>query len=233
MKLFAKLLYYPLLLILLVSCESKNNSSDYILTDNEKIICDTLQIDASIIRDIRKYNTYKIEPFHYSLSKMYKDGQVTELDPIYLKGLVFNEQNSKSYDLVFKLKDDFRTKGYSIFLLENNFNLDNMPDNIGVLKTADKYLILKQIATDGINYDITNDSLISIIKKFDSKYELELIGVSGDWCEFLINKEPGDWKAFANEVYKVCPDVVDQGTGTVEALADEMKRTKRLYFWWD
>jgi hypothetical protein len=26
---------------------------------------------------------------------------------------------------------------------------------------------------------------------------------------------------------------VEQGTGSVEALADEMKKTKRLYFWWD
>ena len=93
--------------------------------------------------------------------------------------------------------------------------------------------MLKQIATDGINWDITNDSLISIIKTFDKKYSLELIGASGDWCEFIIHKEPKSWTRFAKEVYKVCPDVVDQGAGTVQALADEMQRTKRLYFWWD
>jgi hypothetical protein len=92
---------------------------------------------------------------------------------------------------------------------------------------------LKQVETDGINYDITNDSLIKIVKKFDEKYSLELIGASGDWCDFYVNSEPKDWNEFAKEVYKVCPDVVDQGAGTVEALADEMKKTKRLYFWWD
>lgn len=214
-------------------CNSKVVSQSYTLTEREKKICDSLQMDTTIIQDIRSMNTNKIEPFHYSLSKEFVGGKELESEPIHLKGIVFGEQNSKSYDVVFNLKDKLKQKGYTIFLLENNFNIDEKLDNIGVLKTTDKFTVLKQIATDGINYDITNDSLISIIKQFDNKYSLELIGASGDWCEFLINKEPMDWMTFAKEVYKVCPDDVDQGTGTIEALADEMKKTKRLYFWWD
>jgi hypothetical protein len=210
-----------------------NIVQNYKLTDSERKICDSLQIDSTIVQDIRKFNTKKIEPFHYSLSKMIKDGQETELNPIHLNGLVISEQNSKSYNLVFNLKDDFKKKGYTIFLLENNFDINKKLDYIGVLKTVDKYTVLKQIATDGINYNITNDSLIKIIKQFDRKYSLELVGASGDWCEFVIHTVPTDWDVFAKEVYKICPDVVDQGTGKVEALADEMKKTMRLYFWWD
>jgi len=231
----SKVFYFFLATIMTFSigCKSRPVIKSYLLTSDEKTICDTLQIDTSIIKDIRLFNSSKIEPFHYSLGKFItKDGEI-ESDPIFLQGLVFKETNSKSYDLVFSLKDKFEEKGYIIFLLENNFNFDNKPDNIGILKTTDKYTVLKQIATDGINWDITNDSLISIIKTFDKKYSLELIGASGDWCEFIIHNEPKNWTQFAKEVYKVCPDVVDQGTGTVQALGDEMKKTKRLYFWWD
>lgn len=216
-----------------IGCKSQSVTKSYVLTNDEKTICDTLQLDTTIVKDLRLFNANKIEPFHYSLGKFItKDGEI-ESDPIFLQGLVFKEQNSKSYDLVFSLKDKFKEKGYSIFLLENNFNIDNKPDNIGILKTTDKYTVLRQIATDGINWDITNDSLITIIKTFDKKYSLELIGASGDWCEFIIHNEPKNWTQLAKEVYKVCPDVVDQGAGTIQALADEMKRTKRLYFWWD
>lgn len=225
--------FFATILTFTVGCKSQPVAKSYLLTSDEKIICDTLQIDTSIIKDIRQFNANKIEPFHYSLGKFItKDGEI-ESDPIFLKGLVFTETNSKSYELVFSLKDKFKEQGYNIFLLENNFNINNKLDNIGILKTTDKYTVLKQIATDGINWDITNDSLISIIKTFDKKYSLELIGASGDWCEFIIHKEPKSWTRFAKEVYKVCPDVVDQGAGTVQALADEMQRTKRLYFWWD
>jgi Domain of unknown function (DUF4253) len=224
----------PLLFfIFIASCNNKETSQNYKLTESEKRMCDTLQIDSTIIQDIRQVCANKFEPFHYSLSKSYKDGVESELDPIYLKGLVCSEHNSKSYNLIFSLKDNLHKKGYTIFLLENNFNINGKLDNIGILKTTNQYSVLKQIGTDGINYDITNDSLIKIIKQFDKKYSLELVGASGDWCEFVINKEPQDWKEFANEVYKVCPDVVEQGTETEEALANEMKKSKRLYFWWD
>ena len=92
---------------------------------------------------------------------------------------------------------------------------------------------MERVQTDGINYNIDNDSLLDLIRVFDKKYALQLTGAGGDWCEFSIDHPPTDWMTLAKEAYKVCPDIVDQGTGTVEKLADEMKRTKRLYFWWD
>jgi len=233
MKLYLSIFVFTI--ILLQGCTTPNSPkvSGYQLTESEKAICDSFGFDQGIFRLIRIYNDHKIEPFHYSLGKTYVNGVQTESDPIHLRGLVFTEKNAKSYDLIFNLKDNFRANGYSIFLLENNFNIDNEPDHIGVLKTTDKYAVLKQIVTNGINYDIDNDSLISIIKSFDKKYALELIGASGDWCEFIIHNENTDWMQLAKEAYKVCPDIVDQGAGTIKELAEEMKRTGRLYFWWD
>lgn len=217
----------------LQGCNPRPTQIAYRLAESEKVLCDTLEIDTSIVQELRKYNLGRIEPFHYSLSKIIRHDSVIDAYPAYLKGLIVREQSAKSTGLVLQLKDSLRAKGYSIFLLENNFDIDHKPDRVAILKTADQFTVLKQVGTDGINYGISNDSLISIIKNFDRKYSLELIGASGDWCDFIINKEPADWMQFAEEVYKVCPDVVDQGAGSVQALADEMKRTKRLYFWWD
>jgi len=148
-------------------------------------------------------------------------------------GFIFGATNATAENIVFNLYNDFRKKGYTIFFLDRNFGINNKSDILGILKTIDKYLILKQVQTDGINWEVDNDSLLNLIKTFDSKYSLDLIGASGDLCEFKINKEPQNWEILAKEAYKVCPDIVDQGSGTVEKLAAEMKQTKRLYFWWD
>lgn len=51
--------------------------------------------------------------------------------------------------------------------------------------------------------------------------------------EAVFKKTPADMDAFAREVYEFCPDVVDQGVGTVHALAREMRKTGALYLWWD
>lgn len=203
------------------------------LSNAERKLCDSLQIDTALIGAIRSRNSNEIRPFQYSLSKIFENGVMRYDDPIFRPGLVFPEQNAKSYPLVFALKDSFKKKGYRIFVLENNFDIGKEPDRIGVLKTADQFEVLKQVGTDGINYGITNDSLVAIMRKFDRKYWLDLVGASGDWCEFMIQSEPGSWLEFAKEVYAVCPDVVDQGTETVEALAEHLQASKRLYFWWD
>lgn len=225
-----KLLPAVILILFTMSCSSKKQ---YELKDSEKSLCDSILFDYAIIKDLRVHNQNTIESFHYSISKMYDDGKLIEIDPILLPGIVFKENNDNSYKTLFALKDNFREKGYSIFLLENNFNIGGNPDYLAVLKTTDKYQILKQIETNGINYNITTDSLISIIRDFDEKYSLELIGASGDWCEFIIHNKEVDWNQFAQDVYNICPDVVDQGVGTVEELTRTLKESGRLYFWWD
>lgn len=78
-----------------------------------------------------------------------------------------------------------------------------------------------------------NARLINIIRDFHSKYDLQLIGASGDLCEFRIGTAPHDRDDLAEEVDEVCPGAVDQGTGSVEELAAEIRASKTLYFWWD
>ncbi len=233
MKNKLQILFHLTVLSLLVGCAPDNSLQNYNLTQNEKKICDTLQIDSTIVHQIRIYNSSVIEPFHYSFSTIIDQLGERETDPMYYPGLRFTEEHKKSDDLILKLKDSFIDKGYTIFLLRNNFNIDNAADDIGVLKTTNKYTILKQIGTDGLNWNISNDSVIAIIKQYDKKYALELIGARGDGCEFIIHNEPKDWTELAGELNKTCPDFVEQGWGKIEDLANEMKKTKRISFWWD
>ena len=44
---------------------------------------------------------------------------------------------------------------------------------------------------------------------------------------------PADLDAFAADVYDFCPDIVDQGVGSVDALKTELRKTRLLYLWWD
>lgn len=217
-----------------MGCSSQPIYSRSAITDKEKHICDSLKVDSSLIPYLRKYSSEIVEPFHYSFSRqLFENGTEKELDPIYLQGLVFKETTSKTEIILDNLYGKFKDKGYTLFILIRNFGINNKPDVMGILKTIDKYEILRSIKTQGANYDIDQDSLRSIIKIFDTKYSLDLVGAGGDWCEFKINKEPTNWLTFAQEAYKACPDIVNQGMETVEALADEMEKTKRLYFWWD
>jgi hypothetical protein len=42
-----------------------------------------------------------------------------------------------------------------------------------------------------------------------------------------------DVKKLARRMYNFCPDIVEQGTGTVAKLAEEVKENQSFYLWWD
>lgn len=59
--------------------------------------------------------------------------------------------------------------------------------------------------------------------------------VTSDVLEYLLPAPVGREEAarLALEQYAFCADIVDQGVGTLEALADGLARSDHWYFWWD
>lgn len=135
---------------------SKNN-----LTERERSICDSLHIDYDVITEIRRYNLNEIDPFQYSFGNTQDaTGKFTAAITTRLDGIIFGESHNKVYNLLDTLKNALRKKGYTIFLLDANFDHDGEKDIVAVVKTLNKYQILKEIGTNGINYGIDNDSLL-------------------------------------------------------------------------
>ena len=232
---FRRLFFVFSIIVGLFGCDflPKQNKTAIEIEINDKKVCDSMGIDIEILKRIREFGDGKIEPFHYGLSRAITDSNEIEINPIHLIGITVGIKNADSYNTIFSLKDEFKKKGYTIFMLKNNNSVNDKPDRVGILNTTDKYKILRDIKTSAFNYDIDNDSLIHIIELWDKDLDLELIGASGDYCEFLINKDPQNWRELAQQIYNICPNVVNQGTGYLVVYKNEMMKNKRLYLWWD
>jgi len=57
-------------------------------------------------------------------------------------------------------------------------------------------------------------------------------GIGFDYMEGHFTGPVKDPQALAKRMYQFCPDIVDQGTGSVDDLARELGNGN-LYFWWD
>lgn len=145
--------------------------------------------------------------------------------------LQFTTSQADAGRIISQLKAALRGKDYIVFHSEQNFG--HSPDEIAILKTGDQFDILRCKGTDGQNHGIDNEALISTLKIWHAETPFEITGADYDWLEARFQEQPANWDAMAEKVYAFCPDVVDQGTGTVEALAAEMKGTSMLYLWWD
>ncbi|MBT2682877.1 DUF4253 domain-containing protein [Bacillus sp. ISL-37] len=131
--------------------------------------------------------------------------------------------------LVLKLREELKSIDYLVFIC------DSEREKISIIPGTDKFDILRIQQTNGNNYDISNERVISKLKEWYRRYPFIIIGADYDWVEanFEVFPEGKALKAFAKEIYKFCPDLVEQGSGSINGLIEEMEETRKLYLWWD
>ena len=98
---------------------------------------------------------------------------------------------------------------------------------------GNQFAILRIAASDAVNYDKTTEDLITKLQQWDAAYGIDIWQAETDTIQLRLKKMPADLHGFAKEVYAFCPDIIDQGVGSVDALASEIRRTESLFLWWD
>lgn len=221
------------IILVLSGCESKFQPENKVLTDSDRRLSASFNISEKVLLKVRSYTDSPFFQFSIHRYSLTSGSIVRKTVTTGLPGFMFNEQPKVADRIITSLRDDFEKDGYFIFLSENNFGIKRQPNHVTVIKAKDQFAVLRIMETGGVNYGLSNDSVITLMKRFHNMYNLKLIRAEGDLCEFIIQGKPKNWLELAKQAYEICPDIVDQGAGSVEALAAEMRRTQRLYFWWD
>jgi hypothetical protein len=143
------------------------------------------------------------------------------------------------YDISYLKADalvrDYQKRGlaYYAFKIEQNFNIGKKLDKIAIMEIHDQIDLLRKMMIQGNDFEISNSDVVNWFIKWRNEFEYRITGVGIDFIEADIITEPKDYLELAKEIYSMCPDVVDQGTNTVEELAKELRTSKVMYFWWD
>jgi hypothetical protein len=89
---------------------------------------------------------------------------------------------------------------------------------------------------DGWN-DCPGDAAhVAVLKAWYQRYGAELVTMSDDVLELQVARPPASDEAaaaIAMEQFAYCGDIVEQGVGSVKALAASIKACPIWYFWWD
>ena len=76
----------------------------------------------------------------------------------------------------------------------------------------------------------------SVIKQWQERYGAEVISMTHDTIELRVVHPPTNRDgaiALAYEQFAYCSDIVDQGVGTLDALAATLLNGNVWFFWWD
>ena len=78
-----------------------------------------------------------------------------------------------------------------------------------------------------------HEDVISKLREVERDQPFVLTGIGMDFVEGRFTTPIRDAAALARSLQKFCPDVVDQGAGTLEALERDLLSTREFFLWWD
>lgn len=74
------------------------------------------------------------------------------------------------------------------------------------------------------------------LRDWHQRFGAELVGINGDTMNVKARTRPKDREQalkLARDLYGYCPDTVDQGVGSIAALAAGLMASDWWYLWWD
>ena len=154
-------------------------------------------------------------------------------DSVRTEGFAVSVPAVRAEQLVAQAQARFLDRGFYLFRAEQHFGIRNESDRVALFPRSDPYEIVRLMGTNGWNYDIGPDSIIAWLRALERDEPFILTGMGFDWVEGRFLSEVRDADALARRFYKFCPDIVEQGTETVEVLARELRESQRIYCWWD
>lgn len=104
---------------------------------------------------------------------------------------------------------------------------------LAILPTSDQFEVVAAMGTNGVNYGKLMSDVVAGLHKIHEMAPFRISKVAHDTVEAIFDTPPNDPKELAKVLYEFCPDIVDQGVGTVRKLEKSLKDGRDLFLWWD
>jgi hypothetical protein len=212
------------------------NESNTLVASNiiaTKINTNGLIIDKKLLPNIKK-SIHK-EPIQLNREVWNYDKDGNEEHYVLDKGLVFKFINHEKAHSIFNMYSDKVMEGNNyIFLTNMDFDESyNTYYDIVIIDGSDPFEIIKRIGTNGVNYDQYNNAIINQLKEWNAEVEFKFVVIDVARIHAYMNKLPTDITKFSKDVYDFCPDVIDQGYGSMDEMISDYKDSKYFWLWWD
>ncbi|HEY8589771.1 MAG TPA: DUF4253 domain-containing protein [Naasia sp.] len=108
-------------------------------------------------------------------------------------------------------------------------------DSLGLVPVERPADVLAAIAWAGAVNSFEPVELVPFLRSWEERFDARLVAVGFDTIDLAVGRPPTRAEAVkaASELYLFNPDIVEQGVGSIEALAEEMVQGPHWSFWWD
>lgn len=106
--------------------------------------------------------------------------------------------------------------------------------NLGIIKSKDKYGILKAMNTNGESYGLPNTKLIGELRKIEKVFPFTITGAGYDWVEIAFNTLPEDVGQVTDMILELSPPLEDESEAADyrEKVEEDLRSAQKITIWW-
>jgi ankyrin repeat protein len=130
------------------------------------------------------------------------------------------------------LQQQFLARGYFVYEPDKYYDAEG-PKKLNILPTTDKYDVIALHQTNGSNYGIGPGYVVQWLRSLEIEQPFILTLIANDTIEGRFLNPIAEPKKLAQRMYDFCPDIIEQGCGSIEKLAQNLRAGDNLFFWWD
>jgi hypothetical protein len=90
------------------------------------------------------------------------------------------------------------------------------------MTSEDGFELIRAAETSAPNYDLDTEDILKTLAQWKELCSFRVTEADDDTIEIEFTTLPADMTAFVKDLYEFCPDLVDQGTGCVQEMLEEI-----------
>ena len=147
----------------------------------------------------------------------------------------FRVSNAQADASLERWNREYLRRGAYVFRYLATGGYTNAGDGILLVPTRDPWTVLRAAGVNGADYGIDTGAIVQWLRSLQKLHPFSIYGAGVDFVEGRFASTPTGQDALilARSMDSFDPDIVDQGTGSVAALARVLEQTGTLYMWWD
>ncbi len=126
----------------------------------------------------------------------------------------------------------FLKAGFYLFRYERSFGVAGEKDQLGLLATTDRRVVLRRVGTAQGQRGLTTEKLIAWLDALAKEEPFDLPEIGVDYVAGRFERSPADATAIAKRCAEIAPDLVMNRPSLMDLLAAEIKTNRTLYLIW-
>jgi hypothetical protein len=146
---------------------------------------------------------------------------------------MFKVDRAKANEFIARHQSAMLKHGAYLVRFDVRYPVRRPPSYLSLFATGKWEDVIALVGTNAPNHDLGSADIIKALRQIAKRDPFTLTALRDDTVEGQFHRITRDADALAKRLYKLCTDIVHQGTETAERLAEILRTDRRLFLWWD